>query len=206
MYHDQLLGPDGIEPYDYLTETRGLSRATLEHFQLGAVLEPADEDSRMTDRISIGYRTPTGYIQIKFRATPWMETKSKYMNSPGSQTTMFNTPALLESDRWIAICEGEFDVMAAWMAGVPAVGIPGVDNWKGQFSTLLEGYERIYILADNDPSKVDDSGKEQGQQGLRFAETLCEVLPNAAIVLMPETGDDVNGPNALRALLKLEKL
>jgi DNA primase len=209
MYHEQLLSPEGIGQFDYLTEDRGLSREAIEHFRLGAVLDPDDADWKMADRISIPYVTPTGIVQIKFRTPPWSDSNAKYLYSTGNQTTLFNTRAFLDTTRWIAVTEGELDCVAAWMAGVPAVGVPGVKNWKPHFRTLFEGYECIHVLADNDPSKTDDNGNEVGLQGLRFAEHLEEILPNVHIQLMPDEGDDVNsfvareGPQALRDLLKL---
>ena len=211
LYHQQLLSPEGYDHAEYLLEDRGLSPQAIEHFQLGAVLDPADDDLRMSDRVSIPSISPTVVAQLQYRAAPWQETDRKYMASTGSQTIPFNTRSLLEHGRWIAITEGELDCVAAWMAGVPAVGIPGVNNWRPAFAQLFEGYERTYILADNDPSKVDENGKERGLQGLQFAEGLAELLPNPTIVLMPEEGDDVNevvrreGPQALRDLMRLDK-
>ena len=39
-YHEQLLSPEGYDLYAWLTEERGLSPEALDHFRLGAVLDP----------------------------------------------------------------------------------------------------------------------------------------------------------------------
>ena len=197
-YHEQLLNPEGYDLYAWLTEERGLSPEALDHFRLGAVLDPEESDTRMRGRITIPYITPNGTVQMRFRAAPGVETDSKYLGAAGCETTIFNTGTFLERGSWICICEGEVDTISAWQCGVPAVGFAGASQWKRHYKTLFEGYERVVILADND------------EPGLKFAEKIAEFLPGPAVVPMPEEGMDVNqllaeqGPEALRALLKLD--
>ena len=105
----------------------------------------------------------------------------KYWSPKGTRTRVFNTNALLNPGHWIAICEGEFDTMAATQAGIPAIGIPGVQQWSGYMRNMLSGFSRVIVLADN-----DDKG-----QGLAFGEKVAEQLEETKIVLAP-AGHDVN--------------
>jgi DNA primase len=124
----------------------------------------------------------------------------KYRSVPGDPPRIFNANALLVPSDHIAICEGEFDAMAATLAGIPAVGIAGVSAWKSYFARCFKGYRAVYILADH-----DDKG-----QGMEFAEKVAEQIKNARISPMP-AGHDVNsfvlanGPEALLDQLEIKQ-
>ena len=124
----------------------------------------------------------------------------KYWSPKGTRTRVFNTNALLNPGHWIAICEGEFDTMAATQAGIPAVGIPGVQQWAGYMRNMLNGFSRIIVLADN-----DDKG-----QGQEFGEKIADQLDEVKICLAPK-GHDVNstlkefGVSGLREKFGIDK-
>jgi DNA primase len=124
----------------------------------------------------------------------------KYRSVPGDPPRIFNANALLVPSDHIAICEGEFDAIAANEAGIPAIGIAGVSAWKDYFARCFKGYKAVYILADH-----DDKG-----QGLEFAEKVAAQISNARISPMPE-GHDVNsfvmaeGPDALLDRLEIKR-
>jgi DNA primase len=127
---------------------------------------------------------------------------------------MFNTPALDVPSPFFVICEGEMDTMTAAQAGLPAVGVPGVENWQPFFARCFKGYDDVFVLADGDlpkkrPScrKCKDAGHPECQghrAGLELANKIASHVPQARTVMMPE-GYDVNsfvlenGPDALRA-------
>jgi DNA primase len=182
-YHQQLLSPEGESLCRYLTEERGLSLDTIRQFQLGAVLGLGVSPSHETMRgwISVPYLSPTGVLSMRFRRPPDSEAPMKYWSPKGTRIRVFNTSALLNPGHWLAICEGEFDTMAATQAGIPAVGIPGVQSWAPYMRHMLSGFSRIIVLADN-----DDAG-----QGLQFGEMVAEQLEETKIVLAP-AGHDVN--------------
>ena len=54
---------------------------------------------------------------------------------------------------YILICEGESDCHSAWYRGIPALGVPGVGNWKKEWARYLEGIARILILVEPDAGK-----------------------------------------------------
>ncbi|AOY12044.1 DNA primase [Mycobacterium phage Fayely] len=105
--------------------------------------------------------------------------KPKYMTVAGDKPRLYNTGALAKYSRDMAITEGEIDAITAELAGVPAVGVPGAQNWKPHFRELFLGYRNVNILADGDESGMD------------FARQVAKTLPNARIIPMPD-GEDVN--------------
>jgi DNA primase len=141
----------------YLQE-RGIGPKTAERMRLGYV-DPAtapDGWDRHEGRISIPYLNAKGeVVWIKFRATP--ETKPdykgeipKYSQEAGGGTPLFNTIALSAPGELIVLCEGEFDVITLTALGIPAVGIPGANNWKDHFYRCLQGWDRVVIFFDED--------------------------------------------------------
>jgi DNA primase len=143
--------------------------------------------------LSIPYLTRTGVTAIRFRRLGSEDSGPKYRSEPGEPPRIFNANALLQPSPFIAICEGEFDAMAAHEAGIPAVGIAGVSAWKDYFARCFKGYSAVYILTD-----ADDKG-----QGLEFGEKVAAQIKNARISPMPE-GHDVNSfvlENGHQALL-----
>lgn len=193
-YEDQLPESDASL---YLTN-RGITNEVQAYFRLGYVKDPFPGHEFQVGRLSIPYITPTGIVQIRFRAVPEggipgnPEASPKYKSEASSGTTMFNTRDLLRDDPIVAICEGELDAITSHMAGLPSIGIPGAKNWRSVFARAFR-FRRVVILADN-----DDHG-----EGLEFAETVQKDLKGSRIILM-DSGYDVNrfvvenGTTALR--------
>lgn len=182
-YHKQLLSPEGQSHLDYLMNERSLSLDIIKLFQLGVVLGPDVSPSNESVRgfISVPYLSPTGVLSMRFRRPPDSEAPMKYWSPKGTRTRVYNTNALLNPGHWLAICEGEFDTIAATQAGIPAIGIPGVQSWAPYMRNMLSGFSRVLVLADN-----DDAG-----QGNAFGEMIAEQLEETKIVLAPK-GHDVN--------------
>lgn len=147
------------------------------------------------NRLAIPYVTPTGVVDIRFRAMGPEE--PKYMGMPGTTTRMFNVNALHRAGNYIAICEGEIDAMTLdYMCGVPAVGVPGANGWKPHYTRLLSDFETVFVFADGD------------QPGIDFAKSLSKEFNNVIVIQMPE-GEDVNsmymnyGPEYFRDKVKV---
>ena len=65
------------------------------------------------------------------------------------------------------------------VCGIPAVGVPGVNNWKKHYTRLLADFDKVFLFADG-----DNAGSE-------FGKALSRELPNLVVVQMPD-GEDVN--------------
>lgn len=179
-------------------ESRGLLVPEAAQFGLGYVADPLPGHEMYQGMLAIPYlRQAQGerwsVVSMRFRCVePECEHDGhpKYRSEAGDTPRIFNTNALIKSDDRIAICEGEIDAITATIAGVPAIGIAGVESWKPHFREPFLGYEVVYILADGD------------DPGMKFASKLAKSLPNAK-VLPSRPGEDVNsmftkfGPQSL---------
>lgn len=150
-------------------------------FRLGYVAEPLVGHDFFRGRLVIPYLTRAGVVSLKYRRLSDGENSGpKYLYESGTVAKrLFNPMALFDDRPYVCVCEGEIDAITAVQAGLPAVGIAGVDNWQPYFARVFAGYESVFILGDN-----DDKG-----QGATFAESLAELVPNSKVVLMPENHD-----------------
>ena len=103
----------------------------------------------------------------------------KYLGLPGAQTHLYNVLATFTAPDYIAICEGEIDTMTLNKIGIPAVGVPGVNNWKKHYNRILHDFESILVFADGD------------QPGQDFAKHIAKELQGVTVIQMPD-GEDVN--------------
>lgn len=162
---------------EYL-ESRGLSLEDAKNAFLGVVNNPLPGHEQFRGRLAIPYITPTGVVDIRFRALGPQE--PKYLGLPGARTRMFNTNSILTAIDRIAICEGEIDALTlSYKVGIPAVGVPGANAWKPHYKRLLQDFDTIYVFSDGD------------QAGQDFARHLARELNGIVNLTMPE-GEDVN--------------
>ena len=163
---------------DYLAE-RGISVGAATRAGLGVVLEPMTGHENYLNRLSIPYVTRSGVVDLRFRSLdPAIE--PKYMGLPGATTHLYNVGAFFRASSYISICEGEIDTITLDMVcGIPAVGVPGVNNWKKHYTRLLADFDKVFLFADG-----DNAGSE-------FGKALSKELPNLVVVSMPD-GEDVN--------------
>lgn len=162
---------------EYL-ESRGLSLEDAKNAFLGVVNNPLPGHEQFRGRLAIPYTTPTGVVDIRFRALGPQE--PKYLGLPGAKTRMFNTKSILTAVDRIAICEGEIDALTlTYKVGIPAVGVPGANAWKSHYKRLLQDFDTIYVFSDGD------------QAGQDFARHLARELNGIVNLTMPE-GEDVN--------------
>ena len=170
---------------DYL-QTRGLGwesiQAAVNRFRIGYVGDPLPGHEMFKGYMAIPYLRWSAdkewaVVSIRFRRLD--EGKPKYMTLAGDRPRLYNTMALLKDTANIAITEGEIDAITASVCGIPAVGVPGAQNWQPWFREPFLGYRNVYVLADGDDA------------GMQFATQVASTLPNSKIIPMP-AGEDVN--------------
>jgi DNA primase len=162
---------------EYL-EKRGITSEAARTFRLGVVEDPLPGHENYKDRLVIPYITKTGIIDLRFRAMNHAE--PKYLGLPGASTHLYNVLSVFNAiGDWIAICEGEIDTITLDAIGIPALGVPGANNWKRHYSKILQDFDKIYVFADGD------------QAGADFGRSLARELANVIVIQMPE-GEDVN--------------
>lgn len=136
-------------------ERRGIDLTVASGNLLGLVVEPDPSHVQYTGRLSIPYITPTGVVTMRFRCLEHhvdmkCEGHGKYESPSGEETRLYNVNALHEDTDIIGICEGELDALVATAAGLPSVGMPGINNWKPYYYRLFEDYEKVILLGDGD--------------------------------------------------------
>ena len=162
---------------DYLS-SRHLSVEEAKTFHLGVVEDPLPGHEAYKGRLAIPYITPSGVVDIRFRAMG--NEDPKYMGLVGAKTTMFNTQACFVADKYICVTEGEFDcIMMSVKTMHPTIGIPGANNWKPHYAKILDDFDVVIVLADGDPA------------GLEFGKKISRELGNVNIISMPDS-EDVN--------------
>ena len=162
-------------------EGRGISEEVAALYQLGTVTDPLPGHEGHTGWLSIPYITAMGLcVGFKFRRLD--DGKPKYGQPLGATTHIYNVSDITKRSARIVVCEGELDtVLVSGVLGLPAVGIPGVANWKNHYPRLLNGYDTVYIAADNDIPKTED-GDNPGQL---FAKRVASEVTNSVIVSLP---------------------
>jgi DNA primase len=176
-------------------KTRGLLSPEAARFRLGLVTSPLAGDEQYRGRLAIPYLTPAGPVNIRFRCAQQHECDGhpKYLSREGAGTNLFNVLDLKRDSPFICVAEGEIDAMSLSLAGLPAVGVPGVDTWQKHFSRCLEDFEVIFAFGDGDKA------------GSKFSNFLARET-RARPIRMPN-GKDCNdlyrerGAEGLRALI-----
>lgn len=164
-------------------EARGIDLGVANTFRLGVVEIPVVGHEMYEGRLSIPYLTKAGVVNLKFRCMVDHDCKeqghAKYLVGT-SKTNIYNVNAFFEDSPILAICEGEFDAMVLdSLVGIPAVGVPGVQNWKKHYERCFTDYERVLVFADG-----DDPGRD-------FAKHISSLIDGTTIISMPH-GTDVN--------------
>ena len=172
FYHSAL-----HEAEDYLAG-RGINLEAATRARLGVVLEPLTGHEAYINRLAIPYITRSGVVDVRFRSLDLSE--PKYMGMAGASTHLYNVGSLFRASSYICICEGEIDTITLdAVCGIPAVGVPGVNNWKKHYTRLLADFDKVFLFADGDNAGTD------------FGKSLSRELGNLVVVQMPE-GEDVN--------------
>lgn len=177
-YRESLSGSPAGE---YLA-SRGLADPRVRPYGLGYVAEPLPGHEMYRGCLAIPYMRHSpwrGWSVASLRFRRLDGGKPKYMTVAGDKPRLYNTVALTEYSRDMAIAEGEIDAITAELAGIPTVGVPGSQTWKPFMRELFLGYRIVNILADGD------------EAGMDFAHQVAKTLPNARIIPMPD-GEDVN--------------
>lgn len=171
-YHDQI----DASVAAYLVG-RGIGKEVAATYRLGGVAEPLVGDDEYVGRLSIPYITPAGVVDIRYRAVR-PEHSPKYLSRVGSHARLYNVQALLRKGEMICICEGEIDAITMdSLVGVPAVGVPGANNWRDHFRLLFEDYTQVFILCDGD------------QAGKEFGKRVAGEIDGATVIHMPDNMD-----------------
>jgi DNA primase len=189
---------DDLDDASEYLKTRGITRTAAKQARLGVVSRPVHGHEMYRDRLSIPYITTSGVVGMKFRCMSDHRCKdeghAKYLTLM-QDTRMYHVTSVLTTRSYLAVTEGEIDALVLnYLCDIPAVGIPGVNNWKPHFARVLEGFDRIFVIGDGDKA------------GTEFARNVAKKLETGIPIVMPND-QDVNdvyldgGPTAVMNLM-----
>jgi len=168
----------------YLLE-RGITKEAQSYFHLGFVANPRPEERMYRGRLSIPYIVGSSVVGIKYRTLEGEPDGFKYISSTGfAARRIFNPNILRKLHTKIYVCEGEIDAITLAQLGVPAIAIPGAENWNPVAARALRN-RRVVVLADGDGKP----GKG-AQAGRKLADQILTAVDDAGMIVME--GTDVN--------------
>jgi hypothetical protein len=114
------------------------------------------ELGREVPAVEIPYADQNGeQLATRYRISPGGDDKFRW--EKGSKTTLYGLHKLGEahSAGYVLLVEGESDCHTAWYRGLPAVGVPGADNWRDEWAEHLNGISKIFVMVE-----PDEAGKK----------------------------------------------
>lgn len=141
-------------------ERRGISLEFAASVGLGVVRDPLPGHESARGYLAIPYLTDAGPVNFNFRCIQGHNCKeisyhSKYVRSKGSGVNLYGVQSVASAGEWIVVTEGEIDALTWQQVGVPAIGIPGAENWKEHWSNVFEDFSRVYLAEDGDGAGKD---------------------------------------------------
>lgn len=165
-------------------EGRGLDLEFARSRGLGVVRGALPGHERMEGYLCIPYLTDVGPVNLSFRCLQNHNCKetpnhSKYLKRKASPANLYGVQSADWAEEWIVVTEGEIDALIWQQIGVPAIGVPGAENWKEHWVNVFEDFSRVHLAEDG-----DDAGKN-------LWVTMSENLTNVIRMRMPD-GEDTN--------------
>jgi DNA primase len=156
---------------------RGITEHVAGTFRLGYVDEPEVGHEQYTGRLVIPYLTPTGVVDLRFRAIG-EDTGPKYLGRPGQEHHLYNVGAFAADSESIALTEGEVDtIIVSGQVGIPCVGVPGANAWKPFYARAFRDYQRVYVICDGD------------QPGSDWGKRIAQSISTAVVIHLPDGMD-----------------
>lgn len=119
---------------------------------------------------------------VRCRYDPKVKTnKGRFSWEKNSEIGLYGLNGLEDcEDEFIVLVEGESDAMTLWFHGVPAVGVPGANNFKKNYAEKLKKFKKIYV------HQEPDNGGEN------FVRNACKVFPLEKLLIVSSNEIDKN--------------
>lgn len=93
-----------------------------------------------------------GAVRFRLALTKSPEGDDRFRWRKGSKLALYGLWRLEHARRegYAFLVEGESDCHTLWHRGLPALGVPGASNWRGEWAEHLEGVEKIYAVVEPD--------------------------------------------------------
>src|SRR5215217_2896190 len=105
----------------------------------------AEDGKLVAERFRVGLKKSKSGPDNRFR---WRR---------GDTPTLYGRHRLHEAREagYVLLVEGESDCHTAWYYDRPAVGVPGVENWRDEWAVYLDGVPKILVCVEPDPAGED---------------------------------------------------
>lgn len=147
---------------------RGLDEEIVRTARLGVVDDPMPGHEPYRGKLAIPYIVKGRPVTVRFRCLESHDCRElghgKYLTVTGDTPRMYNTAAIFEATDEIHVTEGEFDALVLHQLGLPAVAIPGANNWASHHRRMLAGFSRVWVWGDPDTA------------GAEFVTRVCQSL------------------------------
>ena len=171
--------------FQYLTQERGLTSATLQAFNIG------EED----DQIVFPYIRDGKLINAKYLKLDRPNGKKEIRVEKNCEPCLFGWNTIPKKAREVTICEGEIDAMTLFQYGIPALSVPfgagsgNKNEWVENDFDRLSVFDVIYVCMDD-----DDAGHEARKN---IIERLGNVRCRVTVLPMKDANECLqNGYNA----------
>lgn len=154
-----------------MTEKRGLTRETIEKFQIGWAHDRHTIPVRDIDGVLVNVR--------RYSATA-SKPQDKMFNLTGHGQARLFLPHVLKDNDEVIITEGEMDAIIGQQAGLPTMShTAGASVWKAEWSPLFDG-KTVFICYDIDDAGYAGANKVATSVG-RYAKAVHKIrLPLSA--------------------------
>lgn len=187
-------------------EARGIDLEYARQCGLG-VVSGEDDLTRvmpgLKGRLAIPYLTPAGPRQMSFRCIKDHNCKevphAKYLPFPGmtdaekrQSKRLYFVLSYQTAGATMCLTEGEIDALTLNMLGIPAMGVPGAENWQSHWTAVFEDFSSILVFRDGDVEKVKPDGSIVKPASDKFVSTIIKHLGSKVRVIKLPDGEDVN--------------
>lgn len=153
-------GRDGGSPsrqglrLEELAEAKGLPSGFLRELGWRTAAWPPDARDGQP-AVLIPYRNERGQaVARRYRLA--LDEGPRFRWEPGARAMPYGLDRLEEARRQglVLLVEGETDCATCWLAGLPALGLPGKESWQPEWARYLEGIEKVYLWREPDADRL----------------------------------------------------
>lgn len=148
--------PNDIETVEHSPETPG---CTLEHYAEAKRLPVealrgfglAEVSYQGRPAVKVPYPDTDGNeVAVRFRTA--LDGPDKFRWRSGDRPQLYGLPMLKRAriSGWVVLVEGESDCHTLWHHNIPALGVPGANNWRDEWAAQLDGVNVIHAVVEPD--------------------------------------------------------
>lgn len=178
-----------VEDAEGYLKTRGIPLQVARSAGVGVVDSTIHDYRDFRGRLWLPYFTDAGPINAVMRCIKDHDCKAvdghgKYIRVPNLGVNLYNVQSYHDAE-FICITEGEMDALTFKVMGIPAIGVPGAENWKSHWSAIFDDFPKVYVFGDG-----DDAGKKYAQRVAKETGAMKVIMPNGYDVnrMFVETG------------------